>query len=99
MEKSKLESMKKDFEKKGLDYATFVAGDESRRKRILKEDYDEGKTKYGWQYDQPIVAEESTTKATTAEDKEQAAFDKKAEKLAEKESEESSRYTTSKKRY
>jgi hypothetical protein len=97
MEKSKLESMKKDFEKKGLDYATFVAGDESRRKRILGEDYGDTKTKYGWQYDQPIVAEAETT--TTAEDKEQAAFDKKAEKLAEKESEESSRYTTSRKRY
>lgn len=99
MEKSKLEAMEKEFKEKGLDYNRFLVTDESVRKRILKDDYGETKTKYGWQYDQPIVAaEEATTTVAIAEEdkKEQAALDKKAEKLAEKESEESSRY---KKRY
>ncbi len=103
MQKSKLEEMQKEFKEKGLDFNRFLGTDENIRKRILKDDYGETKTKYGWLYDQPIVAEEATTAAATAEVKEQAALDKKAEKLAEKESEEEekefTRTTASRKRF
>lgn len=39
---------------RGITLQTFATADENWRKRALKEDYSETKTKYGWLYDQPI---------------------------------------------
>jgi hypothetical protein len=40
----------------GVSFATFANGTEEYRKRVLKDQYDEFKQKYGWLYDQPIKA-------------------------------------------
>lgn len=42
---------------RGISFVIFINADEYYRKRALKEDYAELKTKYGWLYDQPIKAD------------------------------------------
>lgn len=37
-----------------IPYSQFKGADELFRKRCLKENYQEVKNEYGWQYDQPI---------------------------------------------
>ena len=47
-------ALTKELEKRGIPFITFSLSDEGHRKRLLKDDYQSLKDKYGWQYDQPI---------------------------------------------
>jgi predicted RNA-binding protein (virulence factor B family) len=38
----------------GPNFTAFALGDETYRKRLLKDEYAAKKLKYGWLYDQPI---------------------------------------------
>jgi len=49
--------LEKELVKRETNLSTFAIADENYRKRVLKGDYAELKTKYGWLYDQPIKAE------------------------------------------
>lgn len=83
-------TLEKELEKRDINYALFANTTEDKRKKMLGEDYQEVKTEYGWLYDQPINKENqklaNQTPAPAKADKEQAALNKKAEALAEKES-------------
>lgn len=52
-----VKGLQKALDKQGIDFTTFSNADENWRKRALKADYGDMKTKYGWLYDQPIKAD------------------------------------------
>lgn len=41
----------------GINFTAFALGDETYRKRMLKDEYAAKKLKYGWLYDQPIKSD------------------------------------------
>ena len=52
--KEEPKTLRKALDKKDIDLAVFANASEEYRKRVLKDDYDEFKERYGWLYDQPI---------------------------------------------
>lgn len=54
-----VKGLREELKKRGIGFGQFAAGEENFRKRTLKDEYQELKTKYGWKYDQPIEETET----------------------------------------
>lgn len=54
-----VKGLKEALKKKGIEFSQFAVSEETWRKRALKDDYQELKTKIGWRYDEAITAEDS----------------------------------------
>lgn len=54
-----VKGLKEALKGKGIEFSQFAVSEENWRKRALKEDYQELKTKIGWRYDEAITSEDS----------------------------------------
>lgn len=62
-----VKGLKEALKEKGIEFSQFARSEENWRKRALKDDYQELKTKIGWRYDEAITEEpESETKEKEA---------------------------------
>ena len=56
-----VKGLREELKKRGIGFGQFATGEETFRKRTLKDEYQELKTKYGWKYDQPIEEQPEQT--------------------------------------